>query len=686
MSKSLAKQIEQLRSDIRRHEEQYYVLHEPEISDVEFDKLLRDLEALEAAHPTLVTPDSPTQRVGGRLVDGFDTATHAIPMLSLDNAYSEDELYAFDERSKKSSTNKITYVAELKIDGLSIALTYENGILVRGVTRGDGSRGEDVTANVRAIRAIPLSLRHGLVETLEVRGEIYLHRSAFERVNLEREGRDETTFANPRNAAAGTMRNLDPALVASRGLGAYVYQVVKNKPSASKVEGVSALSSHSQLLQDCQSWGLPVEPHWRQCDDIDAVIKFCREWSDLRHSLNFATDGVVVKVDDLKHRENLGATAKCPRWAIAFKFPAEQATTQLKSIEVQVGRTGAVTPYAVLEPVQLGGSTIHLATLHNEQEIARKDLRAGDIVLIEKGGDVIPKIIKAVTARRTKGKGAPTPFVMPKRCPSCNSSLRRADGEVIWRCMNSSCLAKIRRGLLHFASRRAMDIEGLGESLVNQLVDAGLVKDFSDLFVLKIETLVTLDRMGRKSATKLVNQIEQSKMNSLWRLIHALGIRHVGEGVAVALEQGFGSMDVLGRATSDDLNDVSDIGPVVANSVQEFFGEKRNRDLLDRLKEAGVTMEGAPVDRESPALPLAGMSVVLTGTLSSMSREEASSAIRRMGGRIAASPSKKTDYVIVGKSPGSKVKKAQMLDLEVLDETAFRKLLITLGSNMADKE
>ena len=686
MSKSLVKQIEQLRSDIRRHEEQYYVLHEPEISDAEFDKLIRGLEALEAAHPTLVTPDSPTQRVGGRLVDGFDTATHAIPMLSLDNAYSEDELYAFDERSKKSSTDKIAYVAELKIDGLSIALTYENGILVRGVTRGDGSRGEDVTANVRAIRAIPLSLRHGLVETLEVRGEIYLPRSAFERVNLEREGRDETTFANPRNAAAGTMRNLDPALVASRGLGAYVYQVVKNKPFDLKAEGLSTLNSHSQLLQECRSWGLPVEPHWRQCDDIDMVIKFCREWTDFRHSLNFATDGVVVKVDDLKHRENLGATAKCPRWAIAFKFPAEQATTQLKSIEVQVGRTGAVTPYAVLEPVQLGGSTIHLATLHNEQEIARKDLRAGDIVLVEKGGDVIPKIIKPVTARRTKGKGGPTPFVMPKRCPSCNSSLRRADGEVIWRCMNSSCLAKIRRGLLHFASRRAMDIEGLGESLVNQLVDADLVKDFADLFTLKIETLVTLDRMGRKSATKLVNQIEQSKKNSLWRLIHALGIRHVGEGVAMALEQGFGSMDVLGRATSDDLNDVPDIGPVVANSVQEFFGEKRNRDLLDRLKEAGVTMEGAPVEKESQALPLAGMSVVLTGTLSSMSREEASRAIRRMGGRIAASPSKNTDYVIVGKSPGSKFKKAQMLDLEILDETAFRKLLITLGSHTADKE
>jgi DNA ligase (NAD+) len=429
-----------------------------------------------------------------------------------------------------------------------------------------------------------------------------------------------------------------------------------------------------------------VEPHWRQCDDIDAVIKFCREWSDLRHSLNFATDGVVVKVDDLKHREHLGTTAKCPRWAIAFKFPAEQATTRLRSIEVQVGRTGAVTPYAVLEPVQLGGSTIHLATLHNEQEIARKDLRAGDIVLVEKGGDVIPKIIKPVTARRTKGKGGPTAFVMPKRCPSCNTPLRRADGEVIWRCMNSSCPAKFRRGLLHFASRRAMDIEGLGEVLVNQLVEANLVKDFADLFVLKIETLVTLDRMGRKSATKLVHQIEKSKKNSLWRLIHALGIRHVGEGVAVALEQGFGSMDVLGRATSDDLNDVPDIGPVVANSVQDFFGEKRNRDLLGRFKKAGVTMESAPVEKELQALPLAAMSVVLTGTLSSMSREEASSAIRRMGGRIATSPSKNTDYVIVGKSPGSKFKKAQMLNLEVLDETAFRELLITLGSHMADKE
>ena len=516
-----SERIAHLRDEIRRHEERYYVLNDPEVSDAEFDALVDRLKALERAHPELVTPESPTQRVGGRPVEGFATVEHAAPMLRLDNAYSEDELREFDERVRKGHAGAagaaIAYVAELKIDGLSIALRYEQGRLIRGATRGDGVQGEDVTSNVRTIRAVPLVLREGPGGAIEVRGEAYLPRVVFDRINREREEQDEPMFANPRNAAAGTMRNLDPAQVARRGLSAFFYQVLAADPEwpATQAGTLSALAR----------WGLPVEPHWRRCEGIDAVWAFCQEWADKRHSLAFDTDGVVVKVDDLALRTVLGATAKFPRWASAFKFPAEQATTRLLSIEVNVGRTGAVTPYAVLEPVHLAGTTVQLATLHNEQEVARRDVRPRDFVLVEKAGDIIPQVVKPVLSRREPGL---EPWTMPARCPVCRSELRKAEDEVVWRCENTSCPARLRRSLEHFASRRAMNIEGLGEALVDQLVTVSLVHDYADLYALGAPALEELEHMGRRSAAKLLEQIERSKANELGRLIFALGIRHVG--------------------------------------------------------------------------------------------------------------------------------------------------------------
>lgn len=688
-----AERIAELRQRIRHHEERYYIVSDPEISDAQFDALMRELEELERQNPDLVSVDSPTQRVGGRPVEGFATVEHAAPMLSLDNAYSEDELRAFDERFRRAlaqagGSPTPRYVAELKIDGLSIALTYESGRLVRGVTRGDGLRGEDVTSNVRVIRAVPLSLRGGPDARIEVRGEIFLPRTAFERINREREENEEPLFANPRNAAAGAMRNLDPAQVAKRGLSAYVYQVVRLKavPTTAGVpdattEGVSqagslASASHAEMLTRLREWGLPVEPHWRVCDGIDALLDYCREWADRRGSLEFDTDGVVIKLDDLPLRDRLGSTAKFPRWAIAFKFPAQQATTRLVSIEVNVGRTGAVTPYAVLEPVRLGGSTIQLATLHNEQEIARKDIRPGDMVIVEKGGDVIPKIVKPVVSLRPAGEAGPRPWTMPKQCPACQSDLYRPEGEVIWRCMNTSCPAKLRRGLLHFASRRAMNIEGLGESLVDQLVSTELVRDYADLYLLRAEQLEALERMGRKSAAKLVSQIEGSKTADLERLIYGIGIRHVGERGAQALARAFGSMEALAGASLPALETIQDVGPVVGRSVRAFFDEPRNLGLLDKLRAAGVNMKSAAPPLGGGLGPLAGKTFVLTGTLASLSRDQAAEAIERLGGKVTSSVSRKTTYVVAGADPGSKLEKAKALGVETLDEEAFLRLIM----------
>jgi DNA ligase (NAD+) len=676
---SVRTRIDQLRELIRHHEERYYVHANPEIADAEFDALMRELRELEEAHPDQVTVDSPTQRVGGRPVEGFATVEHRAPLLSLDNAYSEDELRAFDERVRKSLGPSPAYVAELKIDGLSMALTYENGRLARGATRGDGERGEDVTSNVRTIRAIPLRLRGAPDGSLEVRGEVYLPREAFDRVNRERDARGDAPFANPRNAAAGAIRNLDPRQVAHRGLSFWAYQVVGDAPFA----------THAAMLEQLRVWGLPVERHWARIDGIEAVIAWCAQWQDARHDLDFETDGVVIKLDTLADRERLGSTSKFPRWAIAYKFPAEQATTTLKDIVLQVGRTGAVTPVAVLEPVSLAGSTIANATLHNADEVARKDIRLGDHVLIEKGGDVIPKVVKVVDADRP---GRAAPWQMPGGCPSCSSQLVRPEGEVVWRCENSACPAQLRRRIEHFAGRTAMNIEGLGEAIVDQLVDRGLVHDVADLYGLEGPTLADLVVAPREARSErarprklgkvglnLVAEIDRSRQNALWRLVHGLGIRHVGERVAEVLARAFGSLARIEQAGVDMLQAVEEIGPVVAESVRSWFDEPRNRDLIERLTAAGVRVEASTEERAAATAgpgPLSGKTFVLTGTLVSLTREAATEAIERLGGKVVGSVSRKTSFVVVGADPGSKAEKARALGVATLDEAAFLPLIM----------
>jgi DNA ligase (NAD+) len=659
--------IEQLRAEIRRHEELYYLHAAPEIEDEQFDALMRELVALEREHPDLITPDSPTQRVGGRPAEGFATVEHLTPMLSLDNAYNEAELLAFDERVRRglNATEPLAYVAELKIDGLSIALTYDDGRLTRGATRGDGTRGEDVTLNVRTVRAIPLALRGGPPGRIEIRGEVYLPKAAFARMNQEQEAAGGPLFVNPRNTAAGAMRNLDPSLVARRGLAAWTYQVVW-PPDALQH------ASHADMLAELKRWGAPVEPHWRRCESIDEVVAFCEEWREKRASLAFETDGVVIKLDNRALRERLGSTSKFPRWATAFKFPAEQKTTMLHRIDVNIGRTGAATPFAVLEPVFVGGSTVSLATLHNPDDIIRKDIRPGEMVVIEKAGDVIPRVVGPAAPDAAE---RPDRWVMPTDCPVCGSPLHKPDDEAVWRCENSSCPAKLTRGLEHFASRGAMNIEGLGESLVAQLAKAGLVTSIADVYHLTAERLEALERMGKKSAANLIKQIEKSKSNDVWRLLYGLGIRHVGERGAQVLASHFGSVSEIQKASIDELQRVHEIGPVLAEAVRTWFDEPRNAELIDRLREAGVKTTGerkvAPVGPQ----PLAGQTFVITGTLHAMSREDAQAQIEARGGKVTGSVSKKTHFVVVGEDAGSKLEKARTLGVPTLDEAAFVELL-----------
>jgi DNA ligase (NAD+) len=603
-------------------------------------------------------------------------------MLSLDNAYTEEELRAFDERVRKGAglgDAPVDYVAELKIDGLSIALTYEDGCLVRGATRGDGTRGEDVTANVRTIRAIPLALAGAPAGRLEVRGEVFLPRDSFARINREREEDGEPLFANPRNAAAGTMRNLDPSLVATRRLGAYAYQLVAGIPGISH--------RHSETLATLERWGLPVERHHQVCRGIDEVIAFCQTWAEGREALPFDTDGVVIKLDDLDLRTRLGTTAKFPRWATAFKFPAQQAHTRLLRIAVNVGRTGANTPYAVLEPVFLAGSTISMATLHNADDIARKDFREGDTVVIEKAGDVIPRVIAPIPSLRPPDA---KPWVMPTICADCGSRLHRDEDEVVWRCENTSCPARLRRSLEHFASRSAMNIEGLGEALVDQLIEQGLVHDFADLYHLEasqLEALVVAPKTPRseratprklgKVGRNVAEQIGRSRENDLSRLVYGLGIRHVGEKAAATVARHLRTMEAILDAPVEALQAVPDVGPVVAASIRSFAEEPRNRELVGKLKAAGVNMASLqpPVEQVAPG-PLAGKTVVLTGTLASMTREEATAAIERLGGKVAGSVSRKTSFVVAGVEAGSKLEKARSLGIEVMDEDEFKRLII----------
>jgi DNA ligase (NAD+) len=659
------KRAHRLREEIRRHEHLYYVLGRPEISDREYDALERELRDIEARFPDLVTPDSPTQRVGETPSEEFPSFAHRVRMLSLDNTYSEDELREFEERVFRIvGEQEIVYTAELKVDGLSMALHYEKGRLARAVTRGDGVRGDEVTANARAIRAIPLVLREGsgFPADFEARGEVYLPRSRFETINRDRAEAGEEPFANPRNAAAGTMKNLDPRIVARRGLEILLYSIAN--------AGEVGVTSQWEALERMRAWGLRTNPASRRCRGLDEVLDFCHEWQGRRGELEYDIDGVVVKVDDFALQEELGSTSKFPRWAIAFKYPAEQATTRVLDIEVQVGRTGKLTPVAILEPVTVAGSTVSRATLHNEEEVARKDVRKGDTVLIEKGGDVIPKVVRVVEDARPEGTRR---WVPPERCPICREPTVRPEGEVDRRCPNASCPAQLEERLRHFARRSAMDIEGLGDSLVGQLVEKGLVHDFADLYRLRLEDVVGLERMAEKSARNLLEQLETSRSRELRRLLFGLGIRHVGERVALLLAQRFRSLDALAAAPVEEMEAVHEIGPTVARSVHDWFRDPANQRLVEQLRKAGLRTEedaAAPGSRT-----LEGKQFVLTGTLESMTRGEAQAAIEERGGRVTSSVSKKTSYVVVGRDPGSKADKARELGLDVVDEAAFRALL-----------
>jgi DNA ligase (NAD+) len=667
--KSLPKQIEELREKIRYHEHRYFVLDAPEISDAEFDRLMDRLKRLEAEHPSLITPDSPTQRVGGKPREGVVQARHSVPMMSLDNAYSEEELRDFDRKVREGTgRDKIDYVAELKLDGMSMSVIYLKGMLFRAVTRGDGTVGEDVTENARTIRSLPLSLASAalakakLPTTFEVRGEVIMGRKAFERLNREREEAGQSKFANPRNAAAGSIRMLEPSVVAGRRLDYYGYAVLAN--------GRVPMPEHRRVLETLSAFGFKVNSHWQHCRDVEEALAYCREWGSKRETLPHEIDGVVIKVNSIALQEELGATAKAPRWAIAYKYAARQATTTVHDIQVHVGRTGALTPVAILEPVPLGGVTVSRATLHNEDEIRRLGLQIGHRVVVERGGDVIPKVVRVDTSAKA---GHLREFVMPSRCPVCGGRVVREEGEVARRCVNADCPAQSKESILHFAGRRAMDIDGLGDALVDQLVDQGLVRSVADIYKLTEAALVELERMGAKSAQNLLAEIERSRASSLDRLIFALGIRFVGERTASLLAEHFGSLDKLSLASEEELEAVFEVGPKVAESIRNFFQEPRNREMIEHLRREGLRFTQERKAARSTAL--AGKTFVLTGTLERWSRDDAKRRIEQAGGRVIGSVSKKTDYVVAGSDPGSKLEKAKELGVPVIGEKELEAML-----------
>jgi len=668
-AKSPARELEKLRDEIRRHEELYYVLDSPEISDHEYDQLMEHLQDLEKAHPELITPDSPTQRVGGRPAEGFPEVVHSRPMLSLDNSYNIEELRAFGERCLRLADGRaIEYVAELKIDGLSLALHYDGNVLVRGITRGDGRIGEEVTQNARTIRSIPLRLKTAaakLGDEVEVRGEVFIPRDVFEKTNAEREEQGEPRFANPRNAAAGAIRQLDSKLVARRKLDMFAYDLL--------VAGRKPFTTHWEALNWMEKAGFRVNPHRKLCKSIDEVIDFANEQETKRDDLGYEIDGLVVKINSTALQDDFGATSKAPRWAIAYKYPARQASTRVLSITVQVGRTGALTPVANLEPVFLAGTTVSRATLHNEDEIKRLGLKIGDWVMIEKSGEIIPKVLSVIKSKRT---GEEKSFRPPKNCPVCGSVISRPEGEVVARCIAADCPAQLKGALIHFASRRAMRIEGLGEVLVDQLVDGSLVHDVGDLYSLTMEQIMALPRMAKKSADNLVGEIEASKNRDLSNLLYALGIRHVGERTAGILARAFGSLAALAKASVEQLDDIPEIGLTVAESVHDWFGDAGNLQLCDRLRTAGVNTENHAPSRSGPADErFEGKQFVLTGKLTAFTRDEARAMIEAKGGRVNSSVSKKTDYVVAGEEAGSKLDKAVELGVTVIDEDEFKKLV-----------
>ena len=643
--KILAQKIEALREQLRHHEHLYHVLDAPEITDAEYDAIMRELKALEEAHPELVTPDSPTQRVGGKPREGFVKVAHSSPMLSLDNALGEEELRDFDRRVRGllKEGEAYAYVAELKMDGVSMAVHYRDGKLAQALTRGDGSIGEDVTENARTIRSIPLQLK-GPRANREARGEVVLNRKAFEKLNAEQEALGARLFANPRNAAAGSLRVLDPAITASRQLEYFTYFLF--------ADGAPVHKTQWEALEALKKLGFKVNPNSKRFEDIEGLAAFCKAWEEKRDSLPFEIDGVVVKVDSVEQQNRLGWTAKAPRWAIAYKFPARQEETLLESIEVNVGRTGAVTPWAKLKPVNIGGVMVSRATLHNEDEIERLGVQGGDRVLVERAGDVIPKVVRVVRHGEHR-----TPFRMPRHCPVCGGEIVRAEGEAISRCINTNCPARLKESVLHFAARGVMDIDGMGEALVSQLVDSGLVKNVADLYRLKLEDLVELERMGKKSAEKLLANITASRQRPLPRILNGLGIPFVGERTAQFLADAFGDLDKIAAADEEELQRAEEVGPKVSESIRRFFHEKRNRDLMERLREEGLPFKYQA--KRKPGGPLAGMTFVLTGTLPGLSREEAQNLIESAGGKVAGSVSKKTSYVVAGADPGVETRQGQ---------------------------
>ncbi len=659
-----SEQLRDLRSEINRHSDLYYQSDAPEISDSEFDQLLERLKAIETEHPELITPDSPTQRVGGKATS-LKPFTHTVALMSLDNSYNLEDLKAFTERCERlAEGRKLDYVAELKIDGLSVSLHYEHGILVTGATRGDGSQGDEVTQNVKTIHSIPLKLKADAPAHAEVRGEVFLSRSQFAKINAELEMLGEKTFANPRNCASGTLRMLDSAVVASRRLDMFPYDAFTGN--------AKMFATHAEVFEWCGRNGFNVNPHRRVCADFDELAEFIAEMETIRDGLDYEIDGVVVKVNSTALQDEFGTTTKAPRWAIAYKYPARQTTTRLLGIGIQVGRTGALTPVAHLEPTLLAGTTVARASLHNEDEIKRLDLRIGDYVMIEKSGEIIPQVLSVVTAKRD---GSETEFEFPRACPVCSWEAIRPEGEAVRRCTNPDCPAKLKARVLYFSSRKAMDIEGLGEVLVETLVDNGAVKDVADLYLLSVDQIASLDRMAEKSGTNLIEQITASKDRGLQRVLYGIDIRHVGERYAKILAKHFRSIDRLAEASVQELDNIHEIGLSVAESVYDWFRAGRNIDLVERLRAAGVKLE---VDSASTSVldeRFTDKTFVLTGKLESYTRDEAAKLIEDRGGRVSSSVSKKTDYVVAGSDAGSKLTKAESLGLSILDESQFSEFL-----------
>ncbi|MGA7401529.1 MAG: NAD-dependent DNA ligase LigA [Candidatus Sulfotelmatobacter sp.] len=668
-SKDVEKKIEALREKIRHHEYLYYVLDQPEISDAEFDKLMRQLKDLEAEHPELITADSPTQRVGGKPREGFVKVPHSSPMLSLDNTYSEEELRDWERRVHELSGRKdVDYVCELKLDGMSLALIYEDGKLVRGITRGDGSVGEDVTLNVRTVRSVPLSIskeklkKAGIPADFEVRGELLMPLAAFKRMNDERESKGLSLFANPRNATAGTVRQLESKVTAERRLDYFSYMLLR--------DGRTYFDRHWKTLDALDAAGFKVNQNRKLVHGIDEAWAFIQEWEAKRDSLPYEIDGIVLKVDRTALQDELGFTGKAPRWAIAYKYAARAGITKLEDIRVQVGRTGKLTPVAMLAPVLIGGTTVRNATLHNMDEIERLGVKIGDWVQVERGGDVIPKVAKVIEDKdHPRGTRV---FEMPEKCPVCGTKVVRTEGEVDYRCVNANCPAKLRETILHFASRGVMNIDGMGDALVNQLTERKLVKNVADIYKLTKADLLGLERMGDKSAQNILDEIENSKKLPLERVIYGLGIRMVGERTAQFLAEHFGSIEALEKAGVEELQDVNEVGPRIAESIVEFFGIAANRKLVERLREAGLTLTGKKKERGTK---LAGKTFVLTGTLAHFTRDEAKKLIEDAGGKVTGSVSKKTDYVAAGADAGSKLDKAKELGVKVIDEKELNELL-----------